>query len=112
MALKELNIQPPYILMPHSMSGLYSLYYVAQYPSEVSDVIGIDMPLAQKQLERWDEETFEETKKENYEKKLNVSVLNQWDAFYSNSKGLENIKYPANLPVLAFFAHRTNRKHR
>ena len=103
-ALKELNIEPPYILMPHSMSGLYSLYYAGKYPSEVSGIIGIDMSLAQKQLERWDEETFEETKKENYEKKLNVSVLNQWNAFYSNSKELENIKYPINLPVLAFLA--------
>ncbi len=103
-ALKELNIEPPYILMPHSMSGLYSLYYAGKYPSEVSGIIGIDMSLAQKQLERWNEESFEETKKEVYNKKLNISVLNQWNAFYSNSKELENIKYPIDLPVLAFLS--------
>lgn len=103
-ALHELGIEPPYILMPHSMSGLYSLYYANKYPDEVSGIIGIDMSLPQKQLERWDEETFEKTKQENYTRKLNLSILNQWDAFYSNSKELENIKYPPNLPVLAFLA--------
>lgn len=103
-ALKKLEINPPYILMPHSMSGLYSLYYADKYPSEVSGIIGVDMSLPQKQLERWYEKTFEDTKENNKTQKLNVSVLNQWNAFYSNSKELENVKYPSSLPVLAFLA--------
>lgn len=39
--LQALNINK-YILMPHSLSGIYSLYYTNQYPEEVSGVIGID----------------------------------------------------------------------
>ena len=101
-ALHNLKVEPPYVLMPHSMSGLYSLYYADKYPSEVSAIIGLDMSLPQKQLERWNEETFEKTKRENSKLKLNISVLNQWNAFYSNSKKLENVKYPPNLPVLTF----------
>lgn len=101
-ALHNLKIEPPYVLMPHPMSGLYSLYYADKYPSEVSAIIGLDMSLPQKQLERWNEETFEKTKKENSKLKLNISVLNQWNTFYSNSKELENVKYPPNLPVLTF----------
>lgn len=103
-ALQKLDINPPYILMPHSMSGLYSLYYANKYPSEVSGIIGIDMSLPQKQLERWNEETFEDTKENNKTKNLNISVLNQWNAFYSNSKELENVKYPVNLPVCVFLS--------
>lgn len=103
-ALHGLDIEPPYILMPHSMSGLYSLYYVRKYPSEVSAIIGLDMSLPQKQLERWNTETFEKTKSENATRKLNTSVMNQWNEFYNNSKELENIKYPYDLPVLAFLA--------
>lgn len=38
--LTELKIEPPYILMPHSMSGLYSIYYANKYPSEISAIIG------------------------------------------------------------------------
>jgi pimeloyl-ACP methyl ester carboxylesterase len=44
-ALKESNIEGPYILMPHSISGLYSMYYANKYPEEVKAVIGIDPTL-------------------------------------------------------------------
>ena len=103
-SLDKLGIKPPYILMPHSMSGLYSLYYAVNYPAEVSAIIGLDMSLPQKQLERWTEETFENTKSEDKLSKLNVSVVNQWNAFYGNSKELKDVKYPSDLPVLAFLA--------
>ncbi|MBM7692108.1 pimeloyl-ACP methyl ester carboxylesterase [Peribacillus deserti] len=46
-ALKAANIEAPYILMPHSISGIYSLYYANTYPDEVKAVIGIDFTLPQ-----------------------------------------------------------------
>ncbi|MGV2446312.1 UNVERIFIED_CONTAM: alpha/beta hydrolase [Bacillus sp. ATCC 13368] len=46
-ALKKLNIQGPYILMPHSISGIYSMYYANTYPKEVKAIIGIDPTLPQ-----------------------------------------------------------------
>lgn len=101
-ALCKLNINPPYILMPHSMSGLYSLYYANNYPSEVSGIIGIDMSLPQRQLEQWNEETFEKAKLSPESSNLNISIINQWNKFYDNSKELKDLKYPPNLPVLAF----------
>lgn len=103
-ALSKLNINPPYILMPHSMSGLYSLYYANKYPSEVSGIIGIDMALPQMQLEKWNEETFEKAKLSQESSKLNISIINQWNKFYDNSKELKDLKYPLNLPVLAFIS--------
>ncbi len=103
-ALRQLSIEPPYILMPHSMSGLYSLYYASNYPSEVLGIIGIDMSLPQKQLERWTEETFEKTKINRELSDLNISMINQWNRFYDNSKELKDVRYPSNLPVLAFLA--------
>lgn len=103
-ALCKLNISPPYILMPNSMSGLYSLYYVNNYPSEVSGIIGIDMDLPQMQLEKWNEETFEKAKLSQETSKLNISMINQWNKFYDNSKELKDLKYPLSLPVLAFIS--------
>lgn len=103
-ALNKLDIKPPYILMPHSMSGLYSLYYADNYPSEISGIIGIDMSLPQKQLERWSEETFEKAKMSQESSDLNISMINQWNKFYENSKELKDVKYPPGLPVLAFLA--------
>lgn len=103
-ALHKLNINPPYILMPHSMSGLYSLYYANNYPSEISGIIGIDMSLPQEQLERWNEETFETAKLDQESSNRNVSMINQWNKFYDNSKELKDVKYSSNLPVLAFLS--------
>lgn len=102
-ALNELDIKPPYILMPHSMSGLYSLYYVDKYPDEVEGIIGIDMSLPQKQLERWQNGSFKKLSSEELDG-ANVSIINQWNSFYDNSKELENIKYSKKLPVLVFLA--------
>jgi len=41
-ALRKSNIKGPYILMPHSVSGIYSMYYANKYPDEVKAIIGID----------------------------------------------------------------------
>lgn len=44
-ALQKANIEGPFILMPHSVSGIYSMYYANKYPDEVKAVIGIDATL-------------------------------------------------------------------
>ena len=38
-ALQKSNIKGPYILMPHSVSGVYSMYYANKYPDEVKAII-------------------------------------------------------------------------
>ncbi|WP_315169398.1 alpha/beta hydrolase [Metaclostridioides mangenotii] len=44
-ALKASEIPEPYILMPHSISGIYATYYANTYPDEVQGIIGIDCTL-------------------------------------------------------------------
>lgn len=44
-ALQAEGIQGPYVLMPHSISGLDAIYYANTYPNEVKAVIGIDCTL-------------------------------------------------------------------
>lgn len=41
-ALKLSNIHPPYILMPHSLSGIEALAWAKQFPTEVKAIIGLD----------------------------------------------------------------------
>ena len=53
-ALKKSNIEGPYILMPHSLSGIYSMYYAHEYPDEEKAIIGIDFTLP-KALDYFDE---------------------------------------------------------
>lgn len=44
-ALQKSDIDGPYILMPHSLSGIYSMYYANTYPDEVKAIVGIDLTL-------------------------------------------------------------------
>ena len=42
-ALLKAEISGPYILMPHSMSGIEALYWAQRYPDEVMAIVGLDM---------------------------------------------------------------------
>lgn len=53
-ALKAAKIYGPYILMPHSISGVYSEYYAAAYPKEVEAIIMLDTTLVKASLEEED----------------------------------------------------------
>lgn len=44
-ALAAAGLTAPYVLCPHSMSGLEALYWAQKYPGEVSGIIGLDMAL-------------------------------------------------------------------
>jgi pimeloyl-ACP methyl ester carboxylesterase len=41
-ALRQAGFEAPYILMPHSSSGIYSEYYATKHPDEVSAIIMLD----------------------------------------------------------------------
>ena len=41
-ALKGAGIEAPYVLMPHSISSVYSEYYASKYPNEVRAIISLD----------------------------------------------------------------------
>ncbi len=42
-ALVKADIEGPYVLCAHSMSGIEALYWAQQYPEEVEVIIGLDM---------------------------------------------------------------------
>ncbi|PDY25391.1 hypothetical protein COM83_04470 [Bacillus cereus] len=44
-ALIQSGNKPPYILMPHSISGIEAIYWAQKYPSEVKAIIAIDIGL-------------------------------------------------------------------
>lgn len=46
-ALSAAGLHAPYVLCPHSMSGLEALYWAQKYPDEVSAIIGLDMAVPQ-----------------------------------------------------------------
>ncbi len=66
-ALVKAGIEPPYILCPHSASGLEAISWAAQYPDEVEAIIGLDMAVPEQfdyQIDDFDKvktQTYEET---------------------------------------------------
>lgn len=42
-ALNAAGLSAPYVLCPHSMSGLEALFWAQKYPDEVSAIVGLDM---------------------------------------------------------------------
>lgn len=44
-ALTLAGISSPYVLCPHSISGIEALYWAQQYPQEVKAIVGLDMAL-------------------------------------------------------------------
>ncbi len=43
LALSAADIKPPYILAPHSYSGIEAVWWANTYPNEVKAVLGVDM---------------------------------------------------------------------
>jgi pimeloyl-ACP methyl ester carboxylesterase len=41
-SLEGAGEKPPYVLLPHSMSGLEAIYWAQKYPDEVKAIIGLD----------------------------------------------------------------------
>lgn len=46
-ALKKSRVDGPYILMPHSISGIYAMYYAQKHPSEIKAIIGLDAAVSE-----------------------------------------------------------------
>lgn len=143
-ALKELEISGPYILMPHSISGIYSMYYAKNYPNEVEAIIGIDESVPNQtktnkdedmsssltllntlgilrdisylspsaddgmnQNNYYSEELVKLKNKATLWNSANVSIVNEMNTVNSNTKELYDVKYPNDLPVLAFLSKDT-----
>ena len=57
-ALKAAGAEGPFILCPHSYSGLESIYWAQVYPDEVEAIVGLDMAVP-RSYDSYDEKTIE-----------------------------------------------------
>ena len=104
-ALQKLNVDK-YVLIPHSISGLYVLDYLSRskYKNEVCGVVGIDMSLPYFWLEEF--KSNEEYKKYPFKDKDKVTkaFCNQYDHFWTISRNLKCFKLNEKLHVLLFIS--------
>ncbi|WP_409295314.1 alpha/beta hydrolase [Peribacillus sp. SCS-26] len=50
-ALKRYGSKPPYVLVPHSISGIEAIYWAQKYPNEVKAIIALDIGLPKEYVE-------------------------------------------------------------
>lgn len=102
-ALKKLDVKS-YILIPHSISGLYALSYIDSYPDEVEAIIGIDMTLPCYNLEECHSQEEYEKHPFKDKNKVTKAFANMYEYFWLTSKALENFSLPEKLPALFFLS--------
>lgn len=79
-ALEKQGVNAPYILCPHSMSGIEAILWAQKYPDEVEAIVGLDMALPR----HYDELDLERAEK--MEKLASVaSKLGLTRLFYTDS---------------------------
>lgn len=47
-ALRKGGIQPPYVLLPHSMSALEAILWAGEHPEEIAAIVGLDMAVPER----------------------------------------------------------------
>lgn len=130
-ALQQLKINK-YILMGHSISGIYGLDYVNKYPNEVTAFAGIDTSFPTQPTEVMDTESISILKKSGFYRllvKLNPSqimtpdvdeatkeqikmitlknmmnpdIVSEAQLLPTNFKAVQGLQFPKNLPVIFF----------
>ena len=102
--LQKENIEPPYILVGHSVGGLIMRYYAHLYPEEVAGLVLVDC-IPEGWLEYfYSTHTAEEIEKLdnviNPEKNNSAGVTKEeWAQFVHNFELIENIEIPVHIPV-------------
>ena len=112
-ALKEHNINPPYILMGHSMGNLFCLKWIASHASDISAYIGLDgmspyyyyRPTMKKCPDLPDPKTSCPALMELRNKKLISNGMYQ-ESLYQNQNmyDLHDFKFPNQMPVTMFLS--------
>lgn len=130
-ALQQLNINK-YILMGHSISGIYGLDYVNKYPNEVTAFAGIDTSFPTQPTEVMDtasvsllqksgfyrllvklnpalimtpdvdEATKQQIKMITLKNTMNPDIVSEAQLLPTNFKAVQGLEFPKNLPVIFF----------
>lgn len=86
-ALEKIGEKGPFILAPHSMSGLEAVRWAQKYPDEIMGIIGLDMAVPQTYLNWGDAELNKRIGTMKTMRKLNDRGLLFW--YPLNTRGLD-----------------------
>jgi pimeloyl-ACP methyl ester carboxylesterase len=100
--LKDQNINPPYILVGHSLGGLITRYYASNYPDEIKGLLLLD-PAPEsfwKSMSKRDLKKYIEGGNEWYRTKFPEKYWGEWYQFIPNLNYMINLKIDKQLPII------------
>jgi len=101
-ALRQAQIMPPYILVPHSMSGLEALYWAQNHREEVCAIIGLDSVFPEyyenKKISMW------LLKLMTFAGVMTPDMHNEGKYVYENAKKVRANPFPADVPAYIFIS--------
>jgi len=96
------KINPPYILVGHSLGGLITRYFAGNYPDEVKGILLLD-PAPESYWNSMSKKELDNYIKggtEWYETKFPVKYRNEWYHFIPNLAYMDNLNIDKHLPVI------------
>jgi pimeloyl-ACP methyl ester carboxylesterase len=100
--LKNQRIDPPYILVGHSLGGLITRYFASTYPDEVNGLLLLD-PAPESYWNNMSERKLKKYIKggtEWYESKFPEEYRKEWLTFIPNLAYMNDLKINSQLPVI------------
>ena len=100
--LQHEKIQPPYILVGHSLGGVIDRYFASKYPEEVKGMLLLD-PSPESFWEQMSESKLEEYilgGNEWYETKFPEKYRDEWYEFIPNLEYMKDLSIQEDLPVI------------
>jgi pimeloyl-ACP methyl ester carboxylesterase len=100
--LNNQNINPPYILVGHSLGGLITRYFTSNYPSEVKGLLLLD-PAPEsywKSMSKRDLKKYIKGGTEWYETKFPKKYRQEWYQFIPNLEYMNDLNIDKHLPII------------
>ncbi len=100
--LKNQNINPPYVLVGHSLGGLITRYFSSNYPNEVKGLLLLD-PAPESywnSMSKRDLKKYIEGGNEWYETRFSEKYRKEWYHFIPNLDYMKDLKINKHLPII------------
>jgi len=100
--LNDQNLDPPYILVGHSLGGLITRYFASNYPAEVKGLLLLD-PAPESfwnSMSKKDLQEYIKGGNEWYEKKFPEKYRKEWYQFIPNLSYMNDLKINKQMPVI------------
>lgn len=108
--LLQEHLDPPYILVGHSLGSLITRYFSSRYPEDVSGLLLLD-PSPESywnQMSKTELKEYIDGGNEWYQSKFEKRYWNEWYQFIPNLEYMKDLEIPVDLPIILVSASAWN----